>query len=108
MAEELSAAISDRVVKQAKPPKERTAHGQLTIEVMDGQVSLVFRPCVLVSDVFPGDTEGGQGQYVPPGAVGAVYGSGCFQFSRSFSVSFRSACPRTVSHSMRPVGVGCV
>lgn len=47
-------------MKQAKPPKERTAHGQLTIEVMDGQVSLVFRPCVLVSDVFPGDTEGGR------------------------------------------------
>lgn len=29
---------------------------------------------------------------VPPGAVGWVYGSGCFHFSSSFSVSFNNAC----------------
>lgn len=30
---------------------------------------------------------------VPPGAVGGLYGSGCFHFSSSFSVSMNRTCP---------------
>lgn len=30
--------------------------------------------------------------FIPPGAVGALYGSGCFQFSSNFSVSCSNIC----------------
>ena len=77
----------------AKKPLGR--NGRLTIDVVDREVSLVFRSCTYVSDVLPGDglVEENKVYGLPPGAVGCAYGSGCFQFSRSFSVSFSSACP---------------
>jgi hypothetical protein len=34
----------------------------------------------------------GQAGCLPPGAVGGLYGSGCFHFSSSFSVSLNSIC----------------
>ena len=36
---------------------------------------------------------------VPPGAVGGIYGSGCFQLSSNFSVSVNSACREMLAES---------
>lgn len=67
---------------------------KLTVESRRRQVSFVFRPCFRVSDFIPSLVAAFRWpnwRDIPPGAVGGTYGSGCFQFSSSFSVSFSSA-----------------
>lgn len=67
---------------------------QLTIQIVNREIPLVLGACTTFVRSENTVGVGHLSQCAPPGAVGAQYGSGCFHFSSSFSVSFNSAYTR--------------